>query len=78
MASVKVKFRLSTIEGKEGTIYYQIIHDKVVRQINANYKIFSEEWDDYSSEVISLMMESRRGNYLNAIRSRIKHDCSRL
>ena len=29
MASVKVKFRPSTIEGKEGTIYYQIIQNRV-------------------------------------------------
>ena len=28
MASVKVKFRPSTIEGKEGTIYYQIIQNR--------------------------------------------------
>lgn len=33
MASVKVKFRPSTQEGKEGTIYYQIIHKRVIRQI---------------------------------------------
>ena len=33
MASVKVKFRPSTIEGKEGTIYYQIIQNRVIRQL---------------------------------------------
>ena len=27
MASIKVKFRPSTIEGKEGTVYYQIIQN---------------------------------------------------
>ena len=26
MASVKVKFRPSSIDGKEGSIYYQVIH----------------------------------------------------
>lgn len=78
MTSIKVKYRASAIEGREGAIYYQVIHERVVRQIRTNYKIYSEEWDDYSSDVISLMMESRRGNYLNAIRSCIKHDCSRL
>ena len=30
MASVKVKFRPSTIEGKEGTVYYQIIQNRVI------------------------------------------------
>lgn len=39
MASVKVKFRPSTIGGKEGTIYYQVIHNRVVRQIYTDYKL---------------------------------------
>lgn len=40
MASVKVKFRPSTVNGKEGTLYYQVIHNRVVRQINTEYKLF--------------------------------------
>ena len=28
MASVKVKFRPSSIDGKEGSIYYQVIHNR--------------------------------------------------
>lgn len=41
MASVKVKFRPSTVNGKEGTLYYQVIHNRVVRQINTEYKLFA-------------------------------------
>ena len=40
MASVKVKFRPSTVNGREGTLYYQVIHNRVVRQINTEYKTF--------------------------------------
>ena len=29
MASVKVKFRPSTVNGREGTLYYQVIHNRV-------------------------------------------------
>ena len=36
MASVKVKFRPSSIDGKEGSIYYQVIHNRVVRHIRTN------------------------------------------
>lgn len=43
MASVKVKFRPSTVNGKEGTLYYQVIHNRVVRQINTEYKLFASE-----------------------------------
>ena len=52
MASVKVKFRPSTIGGKEGTIYYQVIHNRVVRQIYTDYKLFASEWDCHSEAVI--------------------------
>ena len=43
MASVKVKFRPSTIEGKEGTVYYQIIQNRVIRQLKTDYRIFTNE-----------------------------------
>lgn len=33
MASVKVKFRPSSIDGKEGCIYYQVIHNRAVHLI---------------------------------------------
>lgn len=36
MTSVKIKFRPSTIEGKEGSIYFQIIHNRVVCQLNTD------------------------------------------
>ena len=34
MASINVKFRPSTNENKEGTIYYQIIQNRVIRQFD--------------------------------------------
>ena len=45
MASIKVKFRPSTQVGKKGTIYYQIIKNRTVRQINTNYRISPERWN---------------------------------
>ena len=36
MASVKVKFRESTVEGHAGKLYYQIIHQRRTRQIGTN------------------------------------------
>ncbi|WP_262911957.1 hypothetical protein [Bacteroides thetaiotaomicron] len=33
MASTKVKYRSSIIAGKEGTLYYQIIHNPVSSSI---------------------------------------------
>lgn len=33
MATVKLKFRASSVETKEGVLYYQIIHNRLARQI---------------------------------------------
>ena len=34
MATVKVKFRASSVATKEGTLFYQVIHKRIVRQIH--------------------------------------------
>lgn len=80
MASVKVKFRPSIQEGKEGTIYYQVIHNRVIRQIYTDYKLFASEWDCHSEAVIlhCLPNEQERNNYLLSITSRIRWDKDRL
>ena len=43
MASIKVKFRPSTNENKEGTLYYQIIQNRVIRQLKTDYRLFMHE-----------------------------------
>ena len=80
MASVKVKFRPSTVSGREGTLYFQVIHNRVVRQINTDYKLFASEWLSHSEAVIlhRIPNEQERNNYLLSISSRIKWDKDRL
>ena len=46
--SIKLKFRPSVISEKEGTLYYQLIHERRVKQIKTHYKIMSNEWDELS------------------------------
>ena len=55
MASLKVKFRPSTVEGKEGGLYFQIIHNRVVRQLNTDYKVFAHEWDEEEPHIAKKM-----------------------
>lgn len=45
MATVKVKYRASVKEGKDGKIYFQIIHNRVIRQLNTEYRISKEDWE---------------------------------
>ena len=80
MASVKVKFRPSTIGGKEGTLYYQVIHNRVVRQIYTGYKLFASEWDCHSEAVVLYRIPNKqeRNNHLLSINSRIRWNKDRL
>lgn len=77
MTSIKVKFRPSTIAANEGTIYYQIIRERKVRQLLSNYKVFPYEWDDNRSMVIT-SQHSERKPFILSIRERIRWDVERL
>ena len=76
MASVKVKFRPSTIAGKEGTIYYQIIQSRVIRQMKTDYRIFTDEWNEVESCVI--VGSSERRNLLLSLIERMEWDLKLL
>lgn len=52
MATVKVKWRPSTIEGKAGTIFYQITHRRIIRQITTDIHILTECWDTGQSRIV--------------------------
>ncbi len=42
MASVKVKFRSSAVDGNVGAVYYQIIHDRKVRRLPTDISLGME------------------------------------
>lgn len=77
MVSIQVKFRPSALADREGTIYYQLIHERTVRQLTTVYKIFSYEWDDKRS-MVRTVPNSGRESLLLTIRERIRGDLERL
>ena len=40
-----MKLRASSIAGKAGTVYYQVTHRRIVRQISTDIHILPEDWD---------------------------------
>ncbi|MCB6980484.1 tyrosine-type recombinase/integrase [Bacteroides uniformis] len=79
MASLKIKYRHSSIEGKAGTLFYQVIHNRVARQINSGYKIYPDEWDIFNSQIIiPAKTGENRHRYLVSLKKCIKEDTSRL
>ena len=77
MASIKVKFRPSTVADHEGTIYYQIIHERKVRQLLSDYKVLPTEWDE-SRSMVTTTQKSERKSFILSIRERIRWDMERL
>jgi len=77
MASIKVKSRPSTVADHEGTIYYQIIHDRKQRQLFTNYHVFLQEWNENRSIVVT-NQKSERKSFILSIHERIRWDIERL
>ena len=77
MASVRIKFRPSTVEGKEGTLYFQIIHKRVARTVFTDCRVFTSEWDNVSSSVITRGTEERKA-YLEMVASKLKWSMERF
>lgn len=79
MASVKAKFRPSSIDGKEGSIYYQVIHNRVVRHIRTDYRMFESEWNGKLSMIdIPTMLPAERKHHLRLIVQQVNRDVGRL
>lgn len=79
MTTVKVKFRASSVPTREGTLFYQVIHGRVPRQINTGYKLFPTEWNKLHAEVLLPPDAGQnRHTYLVALRERIADDTARL
>lgn len=77
MASIKVKFRPSTVADHEGSVYYQIIHGRKVRQLLSDYHIMPPEWNENRS-MVTVGHISRRKSLILSIRERIRWDVERL
>lgn len=77
MASIKVKFRPSTVADREGTVYYQIIHERKARQFVSRYKVFPSEWDA-ARATVRAVPERERNSFLLSVRERISMDVERL
>ena len=75
MATIKVKFRASSVEMKEGSLYYQVM----ARQVHTGYKLFPSEWDAGISEIVmDSGTEGGRRNYLLSVKTALAENLSRL
>lgn len=78
MISIKLKFRPSIIMGKEGSLYYQVIYKRVIRQVLTEYKIFTDEWNPHKGCLILSTIDMTRYDYLSLIQQNIEWDNRRF
>lgn len=67
MVSVRLKFEPSEIIGEEGRLYYQVIYKRKIRCVSTPYRIFSEEWDSATEELIISHSCGRTGYLENVV-----------
>lgn len=77
MASIKLKFRPSSVKGKKGVLSYQIIHYRLTRLIKTSYRIMPSEWDDSTGSLL-ISTQSECKARLLLIRDQTNWEMTRL
>ena len=78
MASIKLKFRPSKNEKKEGTLYIQLIHSRKIKRITCRYRIYNEEWDYKNGQIKHLIPSKSRQETVCAIRTNLQWEINRI
>lgn len=78
MASVKIKFRTSTVKDRQGTIFYQVIHNRIARQIKTSYRIYESEWNSSLSKIVIHHSNENRKAYLSEIIEKITRETQKI
>ena len=66
------------IIGKEGSLYYQVIYKRVIRQVLTEYKIFTDEWNSDKECLTLSTVDMKRYDYLSLIQQNIEWDNRRF
>ena len=61
MATIKLKFRPSSVPEAEGTLYYQVIHKRKVKCISTEHHIYADEWDEKAETIVVAAGSERKG-----------------
>lgn len=61
MATIKLKFRPSSVPKTEGTLYYQVIHKRKVKWISTEHHIYADEWDENTETIVVAARSERKG-----------------
>lgn len=74
MTSIKLKFRPSTVQGREGKLVFQVIHKRQVKCVPTEYRLFPSEWDAQYGKVCLTCHDEVRLEHLRALSEHIRLD----
>lgn len=77
MASFKLKFRPSTVQDKEGALYFQVIHRRSTKTVYTDYHIKQNEWNERTSSVHVTGTPERQAE-LRLVASKVQWDIRQL
>ena len=75
MATIKVKFRPSAVNGKAGAVCYQLCHRQENKQITTSMRIFPHWWNPQKRELITTPDNAAT---VSAYRRQIEQDVHKL
>ena len=76
--SVKLRFRPSRSEAKEGSLHYRLTIDRATAQRATSYKIYPAEWDERKGRIRMPPDASPRYGHLATIRQRLSREMALL
>ncbi|MDR3219230.1 MAG: site-specific integrase [Dysgonamonadaceae bacterium] len=76
--SVHVKFRNSTIAGKEGVLYFQLIRNRKVKLITTHFKMHPAEWDVQQTSIQWENVAAERQDYLQTVDKGLRAELRQL
>lgn len=76
MATIKLKFRPSSVANKKGTLYFQVIHKRNVKWISTGYHVFPNEWDK-AREMLIIPPDDERRKELLTLQSMLSTELKR-
>ena len=78
MTSIRLKYRAHTDNTKAGALYFQVIHDRVVKQVKLDYRIYAYEWDTQQGEIAKFSLSEERHKVLKIIRNKVAWEQQKL
>lgn len=78
MTSVRIKFRKSATENKEGVLYIQLIHNRSAKFITTRFRLFPFEWNNRLSSIIIDSKEENRTLYLQNVKNGLESEIRQI